>query len=78
MKMLKYLKNVILFMIKEINPYINNIFGKWFKNIVLILLLIPSIFFFCYGVYRGWIDKEFGLQIFFLILGIIIGRWIEK
>jgi len=44
---------------------------------LLILLIIGSIFAF-YGLKNEWMDKEFGLQFFFLILGIILGEWFEN
>lgn len=63
---------------KSINPYIESIFSKWFKNIILLILLIPTIFILILGIIRGWIKEDFGLQLFFLLLGIFLGKWLEN
>jgi len=62
----------------KINPYIENIFGKWFKNIVLLILLIPSIVLLIYALLNGWVGKDFGLQILFLLLGVYMGKGFEN
>ena len=59
-----------------INPYIENIFGKWFKNIVSYLILIILAIFFIFALIKGWIDKETSFQIGYLLMGVILGRWI--
>ncbi|MEK6867562.1 MAG: hypothetical protein AABX98_01950 [Nanoarchaeota archaeon] len=66
------------FINSTINPYIENILGKWFKNIILLVLLIPTVFIVVFGASNGWIKADFGLQLFFLLLGIFIGKWLEN
>lgn len=62
----------------QVNPYIERIFGVWFKNILLLALLLPSIFLLIFGLVNSWIGKDFGLQLLFLLLGIYIGKWFEN
>jgi len=76
------LKVLIHFMVeeskKEVNPYLEKIFGEWFKNVVLLLLLIPMIFILIWGVIVKWIDQSFAIDFLFLLLGIYIGKWFEN
>ena len=65
-------------MVKDVNPYWAKIFGDWFKNIILLLLLAPSIILLVIAVTNSWVDKDFGLQVIFLLLGIYIGKWFEN
>jgi hypothetical protein len=62
---------------KPLNPYIEHIFGKWFKNLVLVILLIPTVGLLFWGFLNNFIDREFGLQLLFLLLGIYIGKWLD-
>lgn len=62
----------------QINPYIDKIFGEWFKNIILIILLIPTIFIIVFGLKNKWIDQNFAVGLLFLLLGIYIGKWFEN
>ena len=58
--------------------WVDSIFEKWFKNIIILIVLIPAIIILDVGVIRGWIDSTFALEMFYLIVGILIGRWLEN
>lgn len=62
----------------EVNPYIENILGKWFKNIVTLILIIILGIIILFSLIFGWIDKELSLQIGFMILGSILGAWLSN
>jgi len=40
---------------QKINPYIENIFGKWFKNIVTLSLIVAIVAVLVIGLIRNWI-----------------------
>lgn len=56
-----------------VNPYVNNIFGKWSKNIATFLLIIIGGIFAIISAQKNWIDQTFGVELLFFIAGIIIG-----
>ena len=56
----------------------DKIFGEWFKNILLVILLIPTIMLLTWGVLNELIGKEFAMNLIFLLIGIFVGKWIEK
>jgi len=64
--------------IKNINPYWNKIFGEWFKKIVTAFLILVMCIILIFGLLKGWINQDLGLQIGFLILGSILGAWLSK
>ena len=60
-----------------INPYVHKIFGEWFKKIILLVLVVLFITIFIVGLFKSWIDKEFSMNVFFLLLGLHAGKWFE-
>ncbi len=62
----------------NINPYIEKIFGDWYKKIILSILLIPTIFFIMYGTINKWIDQNFAIEILFLLAGVYIGGYFKN
>lgn len=63
---------------RTVNLYVERIFGKWYKNIVTLLLIIILTIILVFSLKNGWIDKELSLQIGFLILGAILGAWLSN
>ena len=59
----------------QINLCIEKVMGEWFFNITVLLFLLLLITLAPFALMLGWIDKEFGLQMFFLLLGTQIGWW---
>lgn len=68
----KQLKNIV------VNPYIDNIFGKWAKTIATYLLIIFGAIFAVIAAIKGWIDQTFGVELLFFVAGIIIGNAIKN
>ena len=63
---------------KEVNPYIDKILGIWFKNIIIFIVILIGAFLLVFGVLNGWIGRDFGVELMFFILGIVIGKWLEN
>ena len=62
----------------KVNPYWDKIFGEWFKNIVVLLVLLSGIILLYFGLNKNWIGKDFGIELIFLIIGLIIGKRFEN
>lgn len=62
----------------NINPYIEKIFGDWFKKILIIIVAIPLTVLLIVAVFRQWIDQNFAVDVIFLLLGIYVGKWFEN
>lgn len=60
----------------RVNPYVDKIFGEWFKNIIILVLLCIGGVILWYGIPQGWIDQSFAVEMLFLIAGLILGRWL--
>lgn len=56
----------------------DRIFGDWFVNIIIFVLLVPTIVILVMGVQREWINKDFGIQLLFLLIGLIAGKFLEQ
>lgn len=63
---------------KEVNPYLDKIFSDWFKNIVILIVIISGLILLIFSLYKNWIDKDFSIDLLFFIMGIIIGKWLEN
>ncbi|GEM_PF-4931792 len=61
----------------EINPYVERVFGVWFKNVVILLFAVPTLTIITLSVIHGWIGKDFSLQLFFLFSGVYLARWFD-
>ncbi len=62
----------------HINPYVEKIMGEWSRNILTLVLAIGLITLAALGIGLRWIDKDFGLQIFYLLFGINVGEWLDQ
>mgnify|MGYP001581284801 CR=1 FL=1 len=65
-------------MSRETNPYLDKIFGVWFKKIVTAFLILVLCIFLLFGLLNNWINQDLGLQIAFLIIGSILGAWLSN
>jgi hypothetical protein len=65
-------------MTRGINPYVEKFFGDWFKNVIVLLLLIIGGIVVAYGLPGGWIDQDFAIELLFLVIGLFLGRWLAN